>query len=137
MLVYRQSTNIPEGGIVMKEITLGAVESRFADIVWSHAPIASGELVRICERELQWKKPTTYTVLRKLCGKGLFRNDGGIVTAIISRADFYAAQSEQFVSDTWGGSLPAFVAAFLSRKPLSDADADEIHRMIDASRKEG
>ena len=117
-----------------KEVTLGAVESRFADIVWSHAPIPSGELVKLCERELQWKKPTTYTVLRKLCNKGLFRNEKSMVSVLISRADFYAAQSEQFVSDTWGGSLPAFVAAFLSRKPLSDAEADEIRRMIEQSR---
>ncbi|MBQ9493727.1 MAG: BlaI/MecI/CopY family transcriptional regulator [Oscillibacter sp.] len=120
----------------MKKITLGAVESRFADIVWSHAPLPSGELVRICERELNWKKPTTYTVLRKLCNKGLFRNVNRTVTAVVSRADFYAAQSEQFVTDTYNGSLPAFVAAFLSRKPLSDAEASEIRRMIDAYRKE-
>ncbi|MBQ9617237.1 MAG: BlaI/MecI/CopY family transcriptional regulator [Oscillibacter sp.] len=120
----------------MKEITLGEVEARFADIVWNNAPLTSGELVRICERELNWKKPTTYTVLRKLCNKGLFRNVKSTVTARLSRADFYAARSEQFVSDTYGGSLPAFVAAFLSRKPLSDKEADEIRRMIDEYRKE-
>ena len=114
----------------MKKITLGEVEARFADIVWANAPLTSGELVRICERELNWKKPTTYTVLRKLCEKGLFRNVKSTVTPQLSRADFYAAQSEQFVSDTYGGSLPAFVAAFLSRKPLSDAEADEIRRMM-------
>lgn len=119
----------------MNKFTLGAVESRFADIVWDNAPIASGELVRICERELEWKKPTTYTVLRKLCQKGLFRNDHCTVTAVLSREEFHAAQSEQFVTDTYNGSLPAFVAAFLSRKPLSDAEAAEIRRMIDEARK--
>lgn len=119
----------------MNKITLGAVEARFADIVWDNAPVSSGELVRICERELNWKKPTTYTVLRKLCNKGLFRNVKSTVTAVVSRADFHAAQSEQFVTDTYNGSLPAFVAAFLSRKPLSDAEAAEIRRMIDEARK--
>ena len=119
----------------MKQITLGEVESRFADIVWANAPLSSGELVRICERELCWNKSTTYTVLRKLCNKGLFRNVHSTVTPVLSRADFYAAQSEQFVSDTYDGSLPAFVAAFLSRKPLSDTEADEIRRMIDQARK--
>ena len=119
----------------MDKMTLGAVESRFADIVWSHAPIPSGELVKLCERELQWNKSTTYTVLRKLCNRGLFRNDKSMVTVVTPRADFYAAQTEQFVSDTWGGSLPAFVAAFLSRKGLSEQEAAEIRRMIDESRK--
>ena len=119
----------------MDKMTLGAVESRFADIVWSHAPIASGALVKLCERELQWTKSTTYTVLRKLCNRGLFRNEKSMVTVVTPRADFYAAQTEQFVSDTWGGSLPAFVAAFLSRKGLSEKEAAEIRRMIDESRK--
>ncbi len=119
----------------MDKMTLGAVESRFADIVWSHAPIPSGELVKLCERELQWNKSTTYTVLRKLCNRGLFRNEKSVVTVVTPRADFYAAQTEQFVSDTWGGSLPAFVAAFLSRKGLSEQEAAEIRRMIDESRK--
>ena len=119
----------------MNKFTLGAVESRFADIVWDNAPITSGELVRICERELDWKKPTTYTVLRKLCNKGLFRNVKSTVTVVMSRDDFHAAQSEQFVTDTYHGSLPAFVAAFLSRKPLSDAEAAEIRRMIDEARE--
>ena len=67
----------------MNDLTLGEVESKFADLVWSHAPLPSGELVKLCERELHWKKPTTYTVLRKLCGKGLFRNENGMVSVVI------------------------------------------------------
>lgn len=118
----------------MNEIHLGAVESRFADLVWTHAPLPSGELVKLCQEELHWKKPTTYTVLRKLCEKGLFRNENGLVTAVMSRDAFHAARSEQFVTETYGGSLPAFIAAFTSRKPLSKKDADEIQRMIDAAR---
>lgn len=121
----------------MGEMELGAVQARFADLVWQHEPVASGELVKICEKELNWKKPTTYTVLRKLCEKGLFRNVDGVVTSVISREDFYSARSEQFVEETFDGSLPAFVAAFISRKSLSAKEAEEIQRMIDAFRKEG
>jgi predicted transcriptional regulator len=119
----------------MIDIELGAVQERFADLVWANEPIASGELVRICEKELQWKKPTTYTVLRKLCEKGLLRNADGIVTARISRDEFYAKKSEQIVQGSYQGSLPAFVAAFVSRNSLSAGEADEIRRMIDAFRK--
>lgn len=119
----------------MINIELGAVQERFADLVWANEPIASGELVRICEKELQWKKPTTYTVLRKLCEKGLLRNADGIVTARISREEFYAKKSEQIVQGSYQGSLPAFVAAFVSRNGLSAGEADEIRQMIDAFRK--
>lgn len=121
----------------MSEMELGAVQARFAELVWQYEPVASGELVKICERELNWKKPTTYTVLRKLCEKGLFQNVNGMVTSVISRGDFYSARSEQFVEETFDGSLPAFVAAFISRKSLSAGEAEEIQRMIDAFRKEG
>ena len=119
----------------MIDIELGAVQERFADLVWANEPIASGELVRICEKELQWKKPTTYTVLRKLCEKGLLQNTDGIVTARISREEFYAKKSEQIVQGSYQGSLPAFVAAFVSRNSLSAGEADEIRQMIDAFRK--
>ena len=121
----------------MGEMDLGAVQARFADIVWQHEPIASGQLVKICEKELNWKKPTTYTVLRKLCEKGLFQNVDGVVTSLISRSDFYSARSEQFVEETFDGSLPAFVAAFISRKSLSAKEAEEIQRMIDTFRNSG
>ena len=117
-------------------IELGEVQARFADIVWAHAPVPSGELVKLCERELNWKKPTTYTVLRKLCEKGLFTNTDGLVKAKITREQFYSAQSEQFVEESFSGSLPAFIAAFTARKRLTDAEADEILRMIESYRKE-
>ena len=120
----------------MALIELGDVQARFADIVWANAPVPSGELVRICERELNWKKPTTYTVLRKLCEKGLFENSDGLVKVLITREAFYSEKSEQFVAESFSGSLPAFIAAFTSRKPLTDAEADEIMQMIEAFRKE-
>lgn len=117
-------------------IELGEVQARFADIVWANAPIPSGELVKLCERELNWKKPTTYTVIRKLCEKGLFENRDGIVTVKITREQFYSEKSEQFVAESFSGSLPAFIAAFTANKPLTDAEADEIMRMIASYRKE-
>ena len=103
----------------MKDFELGAIQERFADIVWAHEPIASGELAKICEKKLSWKRPTTYTVLRKLCEKGLLQNRDGIVTSLVPREDFYSAKSEQIIEDSYKGSLPAFIAAFTSRKKLS------------------
>ena len=120
----------------MSEIELGAVQERFADIVWAHEPIVSGELVELCKKELNWKKPTTYTVLRKLCEKGLLENRNGIVTSRIPRETFYAQRSETVVTRSFHGSLPAFVASFISNKELSRKDADEIRRMLDAYMKE-
>ena len=111
---------------------LGAVEAKFADLVWNHEPLGSGELVKLCEQELNWKKPTTYTVLRKLCERGIFQNQNGVVTSLLSRAEFYAMQSEAFVEETFGGSLPSFVAAFTRRRKLTPEEAEEIRRMIDS-----
>ena len=119
----------------MKDMKLGPIESRFSDIIWQNEPIPSGELVKICEIELSWKKPTTYTVLRKLCERGIFQNQDGQVTSLISRDDFYAMQSEQFVEETFHGSLPAFLTAFTSRKKLSEKEILELEKMIQDSRR--
>jgi len=116
----------------MEEMRLGAVESRFADIIWSNEPLHSRELVKLCEAELNWKKPTTYTVLRKLCERGIFQNEGSIVRSKISRQEFYAMQSEKFVEDSFEGSLPAFLAAFTTRKTLSTEEIAQIRAMIDS-----
>lgn len=118
-----------------EEIRLALVESVFADIIWENEPISSGELVKLCEEKLNWKKSTTYTVLRKICSRGIFQNKDGKVTSVLSKSQFQAVQSEQFVSETFGGSLPAFIAAFTSSKKLSEKEIEEIHKMIDASRE--
>lgn len=120
----------------MEELRLGAVEARFADIVWANAPMKTKELVAICERELNWKRTTTYTVLKKLCERGLFKTENSTVSVLITRDDFYAMQSEKFVEDTFGGSLPAFIAAFSSRKKPSEQEIAEIRRMIEEFGKE-
>ena len=115
----------------MEETKLGAVESRFAELIWANEPLKSGELVALCEQELNWKKSTTYTVLKKLCQRGLFINEGGMVRSLISREDHFAMQSEQFVADTFAGSLPAFLAAFTRRKALSPDEIAQIRQMIE------
>lgn len=120
----------------MEELRLGTVEAKFADIIWNNEPLTSRELVSLCERELGWKKSTTYTVLKRLCDRGLFCNENGTVTSKMSKAEFTSAQSEKFVEDTFGGSLPAFMAAFTRRKRLSEDDLAEIQKMIAAIGKE-
>ena len=115
----------------MDERKLGVVESRFADLIWENEPLSSGALVRLCEDELGWKKSTTYTVLKKLCQRGIFRNEGGHVTSLISREDFFSAQSRRFVEESFDGSLPAFIAAFSAGKGLTAQEIAQIRRMID------
>lgn len=121
----------------MEERKLGPVELRFAELIWENAPISSGELVKLCARELEWKKSTTYTVLKKLCGQGLFQNQRGTVTVLVSRQDYQARQSKQFVADTFSGSLPAFLAAFAQGAPLSQKDIADIRALIDRFEQEG
>lgn len=115
----------------MADLELGIIQERFADIVWEKEPVGSGELVKICDKEFGWKKTTTYTVLRKLIDKGLLQNDNGIVTSLISKDEFYSSRSRQIVDESFQGSLPAFVAAFVSGNRLTAEEADEIRKMID------
>ena len=119
----------------MADLKLGAIESRFAEIIWENEPLTTGQLINLCAQELQWKRTTTYTVLKKLCEKGLFRTENSVVTAIISKKEFEAMQSEQFVEENFKGSLPAFLAAFGSRKRLSDSEIDEMKMLIEKMRR--
>ena len=119
----------------MADLRLGPVESRFAELIWDGEPISSTELVHLAERELEWKKSTTYTVLKRLCEKGIFQNEGGVVTSRLSREEYAARQSEQFVEETFDGSLPAFLAAFGSRKKMTDAEIEELKSIIDGFRR--
>ncbi|MDW7658331.1 MAG: BlaI/MecI/CopY family transcriptional regulator [Bacillota bacterium] len=119
----------------MSELKLGVVESRFADIVWSYEPLHSRELVKLCEKELNWNRSTTYTVLRRLCDRGIFKNESGIVSSALTRQDFYAMRSELFVDETFDGSLPAFLTAFTQRKKLTKKEIDELQRLIDENRR--
>ena len=119
----------------MDDYKLGVVERRFADLIWDNEPISSGELVKLCETELSWKKSTTYTVLKKLCARGIFRKEQGTVTSRLSRQEFAARQSQQFVDETFHGSLPAFLAAFSRRKKLSDEEVTQLEQLIDENRR--
>ena len=116
-------------------LSFGEIESIFADIIWANAPLTSRLLAELAEQRLRWKRTTTYTVLKRLCDRGLFQNQGGTVTALVSREEFYARQSEQYVQDAFQGSLPAFLAAFGSRKRLDDREIDEIQKLIDSMRR--
>lgn len=115
----------------MEEIRLGAVETQFAEIIWQNEPLHSRDLVALCQQRLAWKKSTTYTVLKKLCERGIFCNEDGVVSSVISRGEFYSLQSEQIVQERFAGSLPAFIAAFTARKKLTAQEIEEIRRMID------
>ena len=115
----------------MDELKLCESDFRFMDIVWENEPVSSGRLVELCLDKLGWKKSTTYTVLKKLCEKGIFRNDNGLVTSVVSKNDYFAHQSKNFVDETFEGSLPAFIAAFTKKQTLSDKEIAEIRAMID------
>lgn len=114
---------------------MGALESRFADLIWANEPLASGQLVKMAERELSWKSTTSYTVLKRLCERGLFQNQKGTVTSLVSREEHYALQSRQFVDETFDGSLPAFLAAFGSRSKLSEEEVETLKALIDGMRR--
>ena len=115
---------------------LGTVEARFADLIWHNAPLSSGELAKRAAQALGWKKTTAFTVLKRLCDREIFKNEGGTVTALISREDFYARQSEEYLQESFGGSLPAFLVAFGRSKKLSVEEVEELQRLIDGMRGE-
>lgn len=118
----------------MAEYKLGEVESIFADIIWNNEPLSSRTLAELAEQRLNWKRTTTYTILKRLCDRGLFQNTGGEVTSLVSREEFYARQSEQFVDSAFQGSLPAFLAAFSSWKKLTEPEINELQKLIDSMR---
>ena len=110
-------------------------EYRFMNVVWDSAPVPSGELVALWARQLGWKKSTTYTMVKKLAQKGLLRNENAVVTALVPREDVQAEESAAFVERTFGGSLPAFLAAFMGGRPISDEEAKQSQALIDEHRK--
>ena len=115
----------------MKYYKLAETEEKFAELIWQNEPIGSGDLVKLSEKEMNWKKSTTYTVLKKLCEKGIFRNENAVVSSQISKDVYYAKQSIRFVEDTFGGSLPKFLTSFISGKKLNHHQAEELKRLID------
>lgn len=114
----------------MQEYKLGVMEGRFAELIWARAPISTGDLVKLCQEQFDWKRTTTYTMLKRLCQRGFFENRDATVIVLVSKEEFQAKQSGQFVKETFGGSLPAFIAAFTKGQTLSEDEAEEIHQMI-------
>lgn len=120
----------------MKSYKLTTGEAKIADLIWEHEPIGSGDLVKLCEEELDWKKSTTYTMLKKLCDKGIFLNKNAIVSSRLKKNELYARQSRRFVEDTFGGSLPKFLTAFIGEEKLTEHQAEELKKLIDDYKEE-
>ena len=118
----------------MRELRMGTAEAKFADMIWDNEPVSSGDLAKLANQAFEWKKTTAFTVLKRLCERGLFQNQNGTVTSLLSREAFYARHSELYVEETFGGSLPAFLAAFGTRKKLTDKEGDEVQKIIDSMR---
>ena len=118
----------------MADIRMGPAETQFAEIIWEHEPIASGALSKLAEVKLNWKKTTSFTVIKRLSERGIIQNQKGIVTSLISKEDFFARHSEQYVQETFGGSLPAFLTAFSTRKKLTEKEIDEMKNIIEKMR---
>ena len=119
------------------ELRMGANEMKFAEIVWEAAPVSSMQLAELAKDRLGWAKTTTYTVLRRLCDKGIFKNENTLVSAILSPDEYHALRTEQFVDAEYGGSLPAFVAAFSRRKKLSGDEIAELKALVAAFERDG
>ncbi|MDO4333214.1 MAG: BlaI/MecI/CopY family transcriptional regulator [Eubacteriales bacterium] len=115
----------------MEQYKLGEMEQRFADLIWEHEPVGSGELVKLCEKEFGWKRTTTYTMLKRLCERKIFANESSTVVALMTKEEFGAAQGEQFLNETFGGSLPGFLAAFSKRKRLSEKEIEALRNLIE------
>ncbi len=112
-------------------------EYRFCEILWENEPVTSSELVRLCREKLDWKKSTTYTVIRRLSERGVLKNENSIVTALVSKADVQSAESEEIVNRTFSGSLPSFIAAFTRKQSLTDEEINEIQQLINAHKTGG
>lgn len=115
----------------MAEYRLGEIEMKFAEIIWENEPVSSGTLVKLCEEKLNWKKSTTYTVLRRFCERKLFQNNGGTVSSLVSKDDFFAGSSQKYIEETFHGSLPRFLTAFTSRRKLSEKEIAQLQKIID------
>lgn len=118
----------------MKDHHLGEMEAKFANLIWDQEPLSSGRLAELAQEKLNWKRTTAYTVLKRLCDKGLFQNQNGTVTSLVSREEFNAHRSEAFLEEAFDGSLPAFLTAFGSRRKLTDDQIDELQKIIDGMR---
>lgn len=120
----------------MEAYKLGEMEARFADLIWEHAPIRSGELTKLCEEKFDWKRTTTYTMLKRLCERGIFANESGMVNVKMTKDEFLAGQGSSFIEEHFDGSLPLFLTAFSRKNKLSREDVEKLQQLIDSYREE-
>lgn len=120
----------------MADIQMGSSEKCFAEMIWENEPITAVDLAKMAEERFQWKKTTTYTVLKRLCNKGIFENKSGLVMSTLSKEEYHSIHSQNYVGDHFKGSLPAFLAAFTRGKGLSPDEYDEIRSIIDTAKEE-
>lgn len=123
--------NVEKEEITMEEMLLCESEYRIMSIIWDNEPVESGKLVKLCNEELDWKKSTTYTMLRKLCDKNIVKNENSVVSAIVKKENVQQYESERVVKRNFGGSLPAFLTAFLGNGSLSKEEASELINLIE------
>jgi BlaI family transcriptional regulator, penicillinase repressor len=136
MLDYACLKELDKGDLFMEKYKLGEMEQRFANIIWDKAPIKTRDLIEICAEEFEWKRTTTYTMLKRLCERGIFKNDNGTVIVLLVKEDFLAEKGEEFLEESFKGSLPSFLAAFTRRKKLSQKEIEEIQQLIDGYKRE-
>lgn len=121
----------------MQRYKLGEMEQKFANMIWENAPVASGALAKLCEAAFDWKRTTTYTMLKRLCERGIFVNENGTVKARMTKEEFQAAQGEEFLAQHFDGSLPIFLVAFSRRRKLNEKEVAELQKMIEAYKEDG
>lgn len=110
-------------------------EYRLCLILWEQEPVTAVELAKLCLQQLGWKRTTTYTVIKRLCDRGVLANNNGTVTSLVSKEEAQAGEIDQLVQSKFEGSLPAFIAAFTRRQKLSKAELDEVQQMINRIRE--
>lgn len=135
VLDYNRLTPLDKGGLLMEKYKLGEMEQRFAHMIWEHAPIQTRDIITLCAREFDWKRTTTYTMLKRLCERGIFKNENGTVIVLIEKEDFLAEKGEEFLEESFEGSLPKFLTAFTQRKKISEKEIEEIQQLIDEYRE--
>ena len=120
----------------MELYKLGEMEKRLADLIWANAPLTSKKLTELCAEAFGWKRTTTYTMLKRLCDRGIFANENGTIVVLMAKEDFTLAQSQNFINETFEGSLPMFLTLFSKNKAMKKEDIDRLQRLIDSYKGE-
>ena len=120
----------------MSTYTLTPSETKFAELIWSNEPLTSAELIKLSADEMKWKKSTTFTVLKKLCEKGIFKNENSVISSVLDREKYFSAHSRRYVEDAFDGSLPKFLAAFTHDSKLNKSQIEELMQLIDAHKED-